>query len=91
MEEIEKWEYACNGLGYEFARKYFGGADGYWVADDCGGVFCINDYFFEPHEMADFMRFKYSKKKMFEYYEYSMEEHRNERTPMNIKNYKKAE
>ena len=58
-----------------FALHYFGRNDcsQYWVADDIGGVYVINDYFFNIEEMFDFVKYNYSKKQMFAYKDYVLD------------------
>lgn len=90
---IEAWEYFTRDLARYFARKYFGSdAEAWWVADEIGGVYCINDYFFNLNDMVDFIRYKYSAKKMFEYYEYSLDflsKRKNDHLPICIRDWKK--
>jgi len=64
----------------EFARyfevRYFGKCvdDVHWVSEEIGGVYVIADYFFDMRSMTDFVRYSYSKKDMFDYYEYTLSE-----------------
>ena len=46
--KLKKWEKATNELVDYFRKKYFGNnaSDFYWIADQIGGVYTINDYFF---------------------------------------------
>jgi 3-hydroxy-3-methylglutaryl CoA synthase len=84
-EFLKEWERATENLAQYFIARYFGdGADTYWVADEIGGVLYINDYFFSLSDMVDFIRYGYSKDKMFEYYDYRLE---NPNLRINIKNY----
>lgn len=88
---IEKWKIASDEVAVFFAEYYFGNdiSDFYWVADDIGGVCVINDYFFDLNDMVDFLCYRYSKKKMFEYYEYRLECANSWDTGVNIRDYKK--
>lgn len=80
------WEQATHRLAYYFSDFYFGEeADTYWVGDEVGGVFSINDYFFNPNTMYEYLRYGYSKKKMFEHYEYTLGCVYTGESPMNIK------
>jgi hypothetical protein len=73
----------------EFIDKYFGktATEYYWIGEEIGGVMAINDYFFDFDSMLQFMRHKYSRKKMFEYYDYALELNMANESPINIKNY----
>jgi hypothetical protein len=89
---IAKKEYdeICTRIGIIFAKKYFGlDCEYWWVADESGGVMHINDYFFNMEDMIDYMKYKYTSKKMFEHYDYALEELTVDRSPINIRNYKK--
>jgi len=79
-----------------FIIKYFGkleDIDYWWVADEVGGVLSVNDYFFNLRDMIDFVRHNYSKKMMFEYYDYALDyymkkNHKKTDYLININNYK---
>jgi len=104
MSEAEQvlfsFEMEADLLARYFARKYFGkDTEEWWVAEDIGGTYYINDRFFGLEEMVEFLRNKYSAKDMFDYYDYSLafQEKEYERNPklgdkmfpINIKNWKK--
>jgi hypothetical protein len=73
---IRQWEDATIDLANHFALKYFDkDCDIYFVADDVGGVLFINDYFFNMKDIVDFLKSKYSKDKLFEYYQYALDCH----------------
>lgn len=87
-EHLTKWEKETQSLTNLFVRHYFGkDADSYWVADEIGGVLYVNDYFFSMHDMVEFIRCRYSKEKMFEYYEYRLQHSNDDAPPINIKYY----
>jgi hypothetical protein len=87
-DEIGLWEVATNELVESFVFKYFGQVtDIYWVAEEVGGVLAVNDYFFNLSDIINFIRHNYSKNKMFEYYDYSLDLYSKNKTPINIKNY----
>ena len=89
-KELKNWEFATNKLTESFVRKYFDSqADQWWVADEVGGVFHVNDYFFSLSDMVDFIRHRYSVDHMFEYYDYRLEIAEKDRSelPINIKNW----
>jgi hypothetical protein len=92
MIELENWKTATNALAIYFIEKYFGNSDDcdwYWIADEIGNVLYVNDNFFEVNEMVDFLQYKYSAKKMFEYQDYHMKCIEDREVRVNIKNYKK--
>ncbi len=88
--ELRKnWEMATEKMAQAFARHYFGkNAEVWWVAEEIGGVLNINDHFFNLNEIVDFLKYNYSVKKMFEYYDYALECHRNGTVKINIKSYR---
>lgn len=82
---LKQYWLACDVLAQNFATKYFGKAgniDQWWVASDVGGIYFINDYFFDMHEMADFVNFKYTRKEMFEYKDKQLESYENKKGTM---------
>jgi len=99
MKILTKWEKATNELANAFRRKYFDqiGSDYYWIADEIGGTYHINDYFFSLRDMVDFLRYKYSEKDMFDYYDYELElekynmlnKNKKKKIVVNIENWKK--
>jgi hypothetical protein len=97
---IFSWELETDLLARYFAKRYFGkDVEEWWLADEVSGVYCIGDYFFNLEDMVDFIRYKYTAKDMFAYYDYSLDfqEKEYERNPklvnkmhpINIKNWKK--
>ena len=73
-----------------FADRYFGNdAEVEWVADEVGGVCNIGDYYFSFNDMMDYVRHKYTRKQLFEYYEYSLNEMTDGIHPISISNWKK--
>lgn len=90
---LKDWEHASYELGEHFATKYFGkDNDAWWVGDEYGGVLAIGDYFFNMRDVTDFIRYNYTRKMMFEYYdmamEYHMKNHKKSDYLVNIRNYK---
>jgi hypothetical protein len=86
---LQDWNIATQNLSQEFIEKYFGkDSENYWIADEVGGVLYVNDHFFNLGDIVDFLRFHYSKNKMFEYYEYAMKCIDEKKPPINIKNYR---
>ena len=87
---LQTWEDVTDNLAFRFAEKYFGkNVEVDWVAEDIGGVCVISDYFFNLGDMVDFMRYHYTRKKMFSYYNYALTEREKDKYPINIKNYLK--
>lgn len=71
---LHDWEHAAHVLAHYFTARYFGNAATglHWVADEIGGVWCVADYFFDLSDMVAFVRYSYSHKMMFEYYDYRL-------------------
>jgi len=89
---LVNWEDATDKLAGYFVTHYFGRnavLDMWWVADEVGGVLFINDYFFNVQDMVDYIRHKYTRKMMFEYYDYSLLwAEKGKTAPYNIATYK---
>ena len=93
MKEIKDtfgiWEQMSDNLAHRFTQKYFGKDSGYyWIADEIGGTIEVGDYLFSLDDMVQFTRHKYTKDKMFEYYNYALETAMKDEAPINIKNWK---
>lgn len=87
---LKNWEVVTDQLAEYFAYLYFGtDTETWWVAGNIGSVYYINDRFFSAQDMVDFIKYKYSAKKMFEYYDYALDLAMEEKIPINIRNYKK--
>ena len=88
---IPRWKKATDALAGYFVKKYFGNdaSDVYWVGDIVGSILTINDYFFDLLDIVDYIRYRYSTDKMFEYYDYALKCRQKNESPINIKNYKK--
>lgn len=94
-EFLKEYERACDNFSQYFAAKYFGkdygDFDMWWVAEEIGGVLHINDYFFNMDDMVAYVKYGYSKEKMFQHYEWAMEQVRLSKVPnINIKNWIKS-
>lgn len=85
---MKEYKEACHKLLQEFTKRYYKNPDIYWVADELG-VVSINDEFYSIHDMYEYLKYKYSSKKMFEHYYYAVECGMRGESPVNIKNYKK--
>jgi hypothetical protein len=94
---LERWEHNTSELTESFITKYFGKIEEveyYWIAGEIGGVLSVADYFFNLGDIVDFIKYHYSKDLMFEYYDYALDYHMQEKHKasdylINIKNYKK--
>lgn len=73
---IANWEWTTQEIANLFVEKYYGRkyeVEAWWVGGEVGGVYFINDTFFNLDQMRDFLRFNYPKKKMFDYMDYQLE------------------
>lgn len=89
-QELDDWRNANGKLAHYFAKRYFGrDCEEWWIAGDIGGIYFINDYFFNPKDMADYIKYDYSRDKMFEHYNYILKCNENGKTDeiINIKSY----
>jgi len=89
--EVQLYEEVCDLVARKFAKKYFGkDADYYWIADEIGGVIEIADRFYSITDMVEFIRYKYSAKMMFRYYDEKLDaDMKGKEFPYNIYSYKK--
>lgn len=90
---LTQWEEATQAFAEYFRDRYFSkNAESWWVAEEIGDVYVISDYFFDLQTMVDFVKYSYSSKDMFEYYDYSLEVQTTCRTtPVCIRDWKKRE
>ena len=93
---VTEYERVCTDIMEEFIDRYFvtksyhrGEIDAWWVGSEIGGVCAISDTFLDVDSMVEYMKHRYSKSLFFKHYWYSLEERKNNRIPINIKNYKK--
>lgn len=88
-KDIASWEKETQKLAELFNKKYFDeDSEMFWVADEIGGVLCINGYFFNQTDIVDYLRYDYKTDKMFAHYDYTMECHEKKERPVNIKNFR---
>ena len=81
---------ACEDVADTFTRKYFKGASYYWIGLEVGGVIEVADRFFSVSDMVDFLRYKYTSKMMFRYYDEKLDaDMKGKEFPYNIYSYKK--
>ena len=90
IKELKLFDIATDVLTKCFVKKYFGEEyidDWYFVGtqDEDREILAINDYFFNLSDIVSFLRYNYSVKELFKYYDYALE---NE-TCENIRSWKK--
>jgi len=70
--DLEEYYKACDNLVFDFIDKYFKdeGNSHDWVGE-IGGVAIINDYYFNFDDIVFALKKKVSRKKLFEWYDYS--------------------
>lgn len=76
---IKQHEIAANQIADFFIKKYFGiprPNDFYWVGGQVGSVAHINDYYFDLLEMIEYLKNSASRKQLFDYYDYALNEER---------------
>lgn len=92
IQQLIAWNKITNELAEYFIIKYFGKLEDceyWWIADDIGDVIFINDYFFNLSDIVDFLKYKYSKKDMFTYYDYRLAMDTKDKNPICIRDWKK--
>lgn len=94
--ELQLWKRHTEFLVEYFVERYFG-KDVEWsfIAGDFAGVVEVAGYFFSLEDIVHFIENKYTRKQMFEYYDYALKfamKHPDTRKyfPLNIKNYKQV-
>ena len=96
-EGLLKWEEACEELAYDFLEElyshYVDGEqyhdDSFWVGEEIGGVLSWGDYFVDMGNIVDYFRYNYTPDKFFEWYDYALDCHEKEGSPINMRNYLK--
>lgn len=77
MKQLENYYKAVEDLTKLFCKRYFKNFYNYrasdWVGGDIGGVICINDYWFNVKNIETAIKYKATKKELFGYYDYSLE------------------
>lgn len=86
---ITQFEHISDEIAKYFCNKYFKSDDYYWIAGQIGSVLNIGDYYFSLEDMLDYLRYRYGVDKMFEYYDYALEERTKDKKPICIRDYKK--
>lgn len=93
MKEIIQYEKACEAIKDKFIKKYFKDAynDWFWVGEKIGGVFYINNYYFNIDFMITALKYKATIDQIFDYYnaevDYGLREDQGQK--FNFKNYLK--
>lgn len=77
MKQLEAYYKAIEDLTRAFCKKYFGNRYKYdvndWVGGQVGGIININDYWFSLKNIEEAIKFKASKRQVFDYYDYCLE------------------
>ena len=92
---LKEYDLAVDNLAKYFIKKYFGKDysfedDAFWIGslDEDREVLAVGDYFFNLEDIVDYVRYNYSKKKVFAYYDYALDCYNKHKKPINIKNWK---
>lgn len=91
-EILTSWKNETQKLTNYFIERYYGfnfEPDCYWVANEIGGILYINDSFFSLDDICNFIRYNYSKKEMFEYYDLRLKDQIKDKPFPNIENWRK--
>ncbi len=74
---LKNYYNAVQELTKEFCKKYFKGVYEYnvsdWAGGEIGGIICINDYYFDFKNIEIAIKYKATKKELFDYYDESYE------------------
>lgn len=92
-KELKAYYEATDNLAKFFANKYFTDKncepEEWWVADDIGGVYHVNDYYFDINYMATALEYNATFDQVADYYDLALEAYENKKTIANFKNYLK--
>lgn len=85
---LKNYQQSIQDIADAFVKKYYGDdiSDQYWT-DEIGGIFCANDYYWGVDNMIDALRFKCSKKRLFEWYDLSQDARREGRYCQDLRSY----
>jgi len=95
MKELKQFDLACDELAIKFVNKYFGkdylfDDDYYWIGsdDEDREVLAVGDYFFNLDMIVDALRYKATKKDLFDYYDMEIElSYKEEKPEINFRNF----
>lgn len=68
---IEKYYWYCEKIAREFVGYYFGIEyinDSFWVGDRVGELLSISDFFFEMHDVVEFVKNKIDPDSLIDWY-----------------------
>ena len=91
-EKLNNWKEVTNDLAIFFAEKYFKDEEDdtpeyWWIADEVGGRFYVNDYDFSVNDMATAIENNATFDQIDEYYDLRLESYENGKTIANFKNF----
>ena len=87
MKEIKAYNKAAQALADKFIKTYFEEPDAWWVGEEIGGVFYVNDMFFSLSRIKEALELKATQEQLFEYYDLELE--RPDGVGYNFKNFVK--
>jgi len=75
MKQIKDYEKACEAIAAKFVEKYFKDSypDSFWVSNDIGGIFFVNDFYFGIDRMVTALKYKATFEQIFDYYNMEIE------------------
>jgi hypothetical protein len=87
---LSNWEFATQELADAFVKKYYGEdlSECRWIGNEAGDILEINGQFWDVNDMVDALRYKCSKKRLFEWYDLCVDVDSKARR-INLKNYAK--
>ena len=90
-KKLKNYYNAVEELTKLFCNKYFKGVYEYdvndWVGGDIGGIICINDYWYSLSNIEIAIKYKATKKELFDYYDISYERSINGKKCVSLKTY----
>lgn len=73
MKEIKNWNKATQALADKFVETYFEESECWWISDEVGGVYFVNDMFFSVDRMKEALELKATQGQLFDYYHLELE------------------
>lgn len=88
MDILINYYNSCEELANYFVKRYFGKVDYYWIGNRIGTVIEVADDFFDMNDMAEFIKNRYTRKQLFDYYDARMDKQMKDETFYSIEVWK---
>lgn len=99
---LQDYEKSCERLRFAFIRSLYSdqndrariNAEGHWIGDSIGEVYCWWDWFVDAKNMADYFRYEFTPDEFFDWYDQwtensSTTNRKNQKIALSMKAFKK--